>query len=158
MFIELSKRLDERFQNVLVGTNDDIDGQLPANIISIHKTDNQKELAEIYSATDLFVNPTREENYPTVNMESIACGTPVLTFNTGGSPEILDSTYLHSVRDSYTEKKLKQIGIDNVINTSCPTMWRLTEEFCSHIPCKKQDTVVTTITDYRKNIERAICQ
>ena len=67
---------------------------------------------------------------------------------------LLDSTYLHSVRDSYTEKKLKQIGIDNVINTSCPTMWRLTEEFCSHIPCKKQDTVVTTITDYRKNIER----
>ncbi len=71
---------------------------------------------------------------------------------------LLDSTYLHSVRDSYTEKKLKQIGIDNVINTSCPTMWRLTEEFCSHIPCKKQDTVVTTITDYRKNTERAICQ
>ena len=67
---------------------------------------------------------------------------------------LLDSTFLHSVRDSYTEKKLKQIGINNVINTSCPTMWRLTEEFCSHIPHKKQDTVVTTITDYRKNIER----
>lgn len=52
VFIELSKRLDERFQIVLVGTNDEIDKQLPANIISIHKTDNQKELAEIYSAAD----------------------------------------------------------------------------------------------------------
>ena len=66
---------------------------MPDNIISIHRTQNQNELAEIYSAADLFVNPTREENYPTVNMESLACGTPVLTFNTGGSPEIIDKTY-----------------------------------------------------------------
>lgn len=53
-------------------------------------TQNQTELAEIYTAADILANPTREENYPTVNMESIACGTPVLTFRTGGSPEILD--------------------------------------------------------------------
>lgn len=66
-----------------------MDKQLPKNIISIHRTQNQTELAEIYTAADLFVNPTREENYPTVNMESIACGTPVITFKTGGSPEIL---------------------------------------------------------------------
>lgn len=92
VFIELSKRLDDRFQIVLVGTDDSVYKQLPKNIISIHKTQNQTELAEIYSASDLFVNPTREENYPTVNMESVACGTPVLTFNTGGSPEMLDET------------------------------------------------------------------
>ncbi|MGN0990383.1 MAG: glycosyltransferase [Candidatus Ventricola sp.] len=60
-------------------------------ILSIHATQDQKELAAIYSAADLFVNPTREENYPTVNMESIACGAPVLTFKTGGSPEIVFS-------------------------------------------------------------------
>lgn len=89
VFIELSKRLDEKYQIVLVGTNDNIDKQLPNNIISIHRTQNQTELAEIYTAADLFLNPTREENYPTVNMEAIACGTPVLTFNTGGSPEII---------------------------------------------------------------------
>lgn len=88
VFIELAKRLDDRFQIVLVGTNDDVDKLLPTNIISVHKTNNQQELAEIYTAADLFVNPTREENYPTVNMESISCGTPVLTFKTGGSPEI----------------------------------------------------------------------
>ena len=93
IFIELSKRLDfEKYQIILVGTDDGVDKQLPGNIISIHRTQNQKELAEIYTAVDLFVNPTREENYPTVNMESIACGTPVLTFRTGGSPEILDET------------------------------------------------------------------
>lgn len=91
VFIELSKRLDKnKFQIVLVGTDDSLDKMLPNSIISIHRTRDQNELAEIYSAADLFVNPTREENYPTVNMESVACGTPVLTFRTGGSPEILD--------------------------------------------------------------------
>ena len=92
VFIELSKRLDEKYQIILVGTDDNTDKILPNNIISIHRTQNQTELAEIYTAADLFVNPTREENYPTVNMESVACGTPVLTFNTGGSPEMLDNT------------------------------------------------------------------
>ena len=93
VFIELSKRLDkEKYQIVLVGTNDTVDRQLPDEIISVHRTQNQKELAEIYTVADIFVIPTREESYPTVNMEAIACGTPVLTFNTGGSPEILDAT------------------------------------------------------------------
>lgn len=91
IFVELSKRLaPDEYQIVLVGTNNKIDASLPGNIISIHRTENRQELAEIYSAADLFVNPTREENYPTVNMEAIACGTPVLTFKTGGSPEILN--------------------------------------------------------------------
>lgn len=90
VFVELSKRLPDNYKIVLVGTDESVDKQLPSNILSIHRTQNQKELAEIYSAADVFVNPTREENYPTVNMESIACGTPVITFRTGGSPEIID--------------------------------------------------------------------
>lgn len=92
VFVELSKRLNDTYQIVLVGTNDQLDKCLPKNIISIHRTANQEQLAEIYSEADLFINPTREETYPTVNMESLACGTPVLTFKTGGSPEILDDT------------------------------------------------------------------
>ncbi|MBQ4585924.1 MAG: glycosyltransferase [Clostridia bacterium] len=90
VFLELAKRLSSDYQIVLVGTNDSIDKMLPENIISIHRTANQRELAEIYTASDVFVNPTREENYPTVNMEALACGTPVVTFETGGSPEIID--------------------------------------------------------------------
>ena len=92
VFAELAHRLPDDYRIVLVGTDDNLDELLPANIISIHRTQNQKELAEIYTAADVFANPTREENYPTVNMESIACGTPVVTFRTGGSPEILDET------------------------------------------------------------------
>lgn len=92
VFTQLSRRLDGRFQIVLVGTDDSVDRELPDSIVSIHRTDSPEALAELYSAADLFVNPTREDTYPTVNMESLACGTPVLTFRTGGSPEIPDDT------------------------------------------------------------------
>ena len=92
VFIELSKRLSEDFQIVLVGTDDNVDKQLPANIISIHRTQNQTELAEIYTAADVFANPTREEVLGLVNIESLACGTPVITFKTGGSPECINET------------------------------------------------------------------
>lgn len=90
VFIELEKRLDSsKFQIVLVGTDDNVDKQLPSDIISIHRTQNQTELAEIYTAADLFVNPTREEVLGMVNIEANACGTPVITFRTGGSPECI---------------------------------------------------------------------
>ena len=79
--------LDDKYQIVLVGTDDNVDGQLPDRILSIHCTQNQTELAEIYSAADIFVNPTREDTYPTVNLEAQACGTPCITYRTGGSPE-----------------------------------------------------------------------
>lgn len=92
VLIELSKQLGESYQVVLVGTDISVDEQLPKDIISIHRTQDQQELAKIYTAADVFINPTREENYPTVNMEALACGTPIVTFKTGGSPEILDST------------------------------------------------------------------
>ncbi len=90
VFNELAKRLDpNKYQIVLVGTNENTDKLLDPNIISIHKTNNQSELAEIYSASDLFVNPTREEALGLVNIEANACGTPVVTFNSGGSPECI---------------------------------------------------------------------
>ena len=92
VFIELRKRLGEDFRIVLVGTDEAVDRQLPEGIVSVHRTQSQKELAELYREADVFVNPTREDNLPTVNMEALACGTPVITFDTGGSPEIPDET------------------------------------------------------------------
>lgn len=89
-FVEMAEKMGDQYQIVLVGTDHEIDKNLSQKIISIHRTQNQKELAEIYSAADVFAMPTREENYPTVNMEAIACGTPVVTFRTGGSPEMLN--------------------------------------------------------------------
>ncbi|PYF03254.1 polysaccharide pyruvyl transferase family protein [Ureibacillus chungkukjangi] len=66
----------------------------------------------------------------------------------------LTEDYFHSVRDSYTKEKLKSIGITNVHNTGCPTMWELTKEHCSGIPKKKAESVVFTLTDYNKNPEK----
>ncbi len=92
VFIELAKRLGDDYAIVLIGTNEGTDKLLPSNVISIHRTHDQAQLAEIYTAADVFVNPTREDNFPTVNIEALACGTPILTFRTGGSPEIIDET------------------------------------------------------------------
>lgn len=92
VFIELSKRLPANFQIILVGTDDTVDEKLPKNIISIHNTSNQSELAKFYTIADLFVNPTKEEVLGLVNIEALACGTPVITFRSGGSPECVDST------------------------------------------------------------------
>lgn len=61
---------------------------------------------------------------------------------------MLSSNGIHSVRDSYTEQMLMSIGITNVLNTACPTMWNLTEEHCKYIPTAKNKVVVTTLTDY----------
>ena len=86
-FIELSKLLSEDYKLLMVGVSDEKAKSLPENIYKITCTHDVFELAEIYSAADVFVNPTMEDNYPTVNLEAIACGTPVITFDTGGSPE-----------------------------------------------------------------------
>lgn len=66
---------------------------------------------------------------------------------------ILSNTYLHSVRDEYSKQMLESIGINNVINTACPTMWNLTKEHCANIPTKKSDNVVTTLTNYNTNYD-----
>ena len=104
VFIKLAQDLDEKkFQIVMVGTDNK---NLPGNIIQIPITFSQYELAEIYSGSDVLANPTREENYPTVNLESLACGTPVVSFNSGGTPETFDETCGISIeRDDYENFK-----------------------------------------------------
>ena len=92
VFCSLAKRLDESYRIVLVGTDEAVESMLPDNVIPIRRTADIAELSEIYSAADVLVNPTREDTFPTVNIEALACGTPVLTFRTGGSPEIIDET------------------------------------------------------------------
>ena len=86
-FIELSQRLDERYQVVLIGVTEAQKKTLPKEILAITRTNNVQELAGWYTAADVFLNPTYEDNYPTVNLEAQACGTPVITYATGGSVE-----------------------------------------------------------------------
>lgn len=86
-FMELAKLLRNDEVIVLVGVKPEAKKQLPANIVGIARTENVGQLAELYSAADAFINPTWQDNYPTVNLEAIACGTPVITYRTGGSIE-----------------------------------------------------------------------
>lgn len=89
-FEKLSQELSNEFKIVLVGIDEKDSSKLNPKIIGIKRTASVNELAEIYSSADVFINPTLEDNFPTTNIESLACGTPVITFNTGGSAESLD--------------------------------------------------------------------
>ena len=87
-FIRLSKELDvKRFAIVLVGLSKKQIKNLPNEIIGLTRTDSAQELAAIYTAADVFFNPTYEDNFPTVNLEAEACGTPVIVYETGGCSE-----------------------------------------------------------------------
>ncbi|MBR1623296.1 MAG: glycosyltransferase [Pseudobutyrivibrio sp.] len=86
-FIKLKELLDDSYRIVLVGLSKKQVDELPEGIIGIERTDSVKELVELYSAAYVFVNATYEDNYPTTNLEAIACDTPVITYDTGGSPE-----------------------------------------------------------------------
>lgn len=88
-FFELSKSIGEDKVIVLVGLNKKQMKSLPDGIVGINRTSSPKELAEIYTAADVFVNPTYEDNYPTVNLEAQACGTKVITYDTGGCRETI---------------------------------------------------------------------
>lgn len=90
-WIELGRKLSkEDFTIVIVGVSKEQRKLFDSSVICIERTSDQQELAAFYSAADVFVNPTLEDNYPTTNLEAISCGTPVITFNTGGSPESVD--------------------------------------------------------------------
>lgn len=80
----------QEFEIVMVGLSSEQVRNLPDSIIGIQRTQNVQELAQLYSNADVLINPTYEDNFPTVNIEALACGTPVITYRTGGSPEAVD--------------------------------------------------------------------
>lgn len=91
-FIRLAGLVDDSYALVLVGLSDEQIRLLPSNVVGLSRTDSKEELAGIYSSADVFFNPTREDNYPTVNLEAEACGTPVVTYDTGGCSETIASS------------------------------------------------------------------
>lgn len=86
-FIRLSGMISDDFQIVLVGLSEKQLNLLTPRMVGITHTENAVELAKIYSEAFIFLNLTYEDNFPTTNIEAMACGTSVLTYNTGGSPE-----------------------------------------------------------------------
>lgn len=91
-FKKITQLINEDYYIVLVGVdNKIIQNNNLTNCKMISRTDNREELACLYSMADIYLNLTYEDNYPTTNLEAISCGTPVITYNTGGSPEPIEN-------------------------------------------------------------------
>ena len=83
---KLSSVLDADERLVVVGKRPS-GHRFPRNVVCLERTADAAALAALYTEAVALVNPTWQDNYPTVNMEAIACGTPVVSYRTGGSPE-----------------------------------------------------------------------
>ena len=116
-FIKLRGLLDKSVDIMLVGLTKKQIQSLPDGIKGISRTNSLAELAQLYSDALVTVNPTYEDNYPTVNLESIACGTPVITYRTGGSPESVDER-CGVVVNKGDIQSVKTV-IDNIIKQEC---------------------------------------
>lgn len=122
-FIEMAEKLSKDEVIVLVGLTEKQIKLLPKNIIGITKTNNVEELVNIYSNADVFVNPTLEDNFPTTNLEALACGTPVITYDTGGSAESIDNYTGIIISEKNTESLYEAIQkyrrASNIFSIDC---------------------------------------
>lgn len=110
-FIKLRDLLSDNKIIVLIGLNEEQVKKLPKGIIGIRRTNNVQELSAFYSEADVFINPTWEDNFPTTNLEALACGTPVITYRTGGSIEAVDE------KTGLIVTPGDIIGLNNAINS-----------------------------------------
>lgn len=125
-FIQLSQLLDDTYAVVMIGLTEDLINKLPKSVIGINRTTNVEELVKWYSCAHAFVNMTYQDTFPTVNIEALACGTPVVTYNTGGSPEAIDHTSgltieqgdINGIKDAIAELSKKSHQEQQCINRS----------------------------------------
>lgn len=90
-FIQLASLLDINYKIILIGLTSKQIQNLPENIMGVQRTESIAELADFYSMAAVYINPTHKDNFPTTNIEALACGTPVITYDTGGSSEAIDA-------------------------------------------------------------------
>jgi glycosyltransferase involved in cell wall biosynthesis len=139
-FLELADKLKDNEIIVLVGLTKSQLQNLPKNIIGLAKTNTVEDLVDLYSSADIFLNPTLEDNFPTTNLEALACGTPIMTFNTGGSPESID------IRTGIIISEKTSDSIYESIN-----LYRSGERFKS-TDCRERALKEFSIKDFVENI------
>lgn len=88
--IKWADKVNDEVRFVVVGLDEKQIEKLPNNIIGLKRTQNIKQLAELYSAADLFFNPSKEETFGMVTAEAMACGTPILAYNVTACAELID--------------------------------------------------------------------
>ncbi len=135
-FVELAKNIKNhsQYKIILVGIKKEQMKLLPNNVIAINRTENREQLFKLYKQATIFFNPTYEDNYPTVNIEAFACGTPIITYNSGGSPELINKfdcgkvikrkdykellrwcDYYYNRQLIISEEELKEISKENML-------------------------------------------
>lgn len=122
---ELRKQLPGSFGITMVGLRPNQVKDLPEGVNGITRTQNVQELVKLYSEADVLINPTYADNFPTVNLEALACGTPVITYRTGGSPEAID------------EKTGMMVEQGNV-NELAAAILKMKESPLSSVDCRKR--------------------
>lgn len=133
-FLQLRRLLDDRYVIVLVGLDEKRMKSLPKGVIGIRRTENVTDLCGLYSLADAFLNLTLEDNMPTTNLEALACGTPVITYRTGGSPEAIDELTGNVVMQGNLEAVCKLVESvcnrgETVYASACRQ--RVLDKFCS---------------------------
>lgn len=123
-FHKLRSILPKEINIVMVGLTERQISHLPQGITGISRTDNVQQLAELYSSAIAFVNPTFEDNFPTTNIEALSCGTPVITYQTGGSPEAIDD--MTGIVVAQGDIK----GINSAIMTICNSSNKYSSDLC----------------------------
>lgn len=110
-FLMLSKLVNDDYVIVLVGLNNKQISKLKQykNIIGIRRTENQDDLASLYSVSFALINPTYEDNYPTVNIEALASGTRVIAYDTGGCVEQAINPNMYIVKKTTKNNNVKNI-------------------------------------------------
>ena len=108
-YLKLAATLCDNYRLVMIGLDKKQIKKLPYNIIGIERTNSVDELRKWYSSSDIFLNLTLEDTYPTVNLEARACGLPIITYNTGGSPETIGN-------NGYVVEKYDLQGIHELLN------------------------------------------
>ncbi len=111
--LEVAKILDDEYRIAMVGLPKEIISTLPSNIVGFERTESKEQLVEFYNIASCFLNPTHEDNYPTVNIEAISCGTPVVAYSVGGASEVITEDTGISVKENDIE------GLMNAINIIC---------------------------------------
>ena len=124
-FAELRSKLSEDYEITLIGLTPKQISSLPKGINGIQRTRNVEELVQLYSDANVFLNPTYSDNFPTTNIEALACGTPVITYRTGGSPEAVD-------------KKTGIVVEQGDVNGLVEAIYRMKKEPLSSADCRKR--------------------
>lgn len=141
-FFKLRKMLPfPDYEIVMVGLDKKQKESLPDGIVGIERTHNIDELVDLYSSSNVLVNLTYADNFPTINIEALSCGTPVITYRTGGSPEALDQN---------TGVVVEQGDLDGVVNAvKSMKITQLSSEKCR----KKAETEFNKDICFKKYID-----